>query len=46
MEFTSISARNRIWQTGNVALKNQTPAMASGITDHVWTIKEPIERAA
>ncbi len=22
------------------ALKNQTPAMASGLTDHVWTVKE------
>ena len=28
------------------ALKNQTPAMASKLTDHVWTIKELIERAA
>jgi hypothetical protein len=27
-------------------LKGQTPAMASGQTDHVWTIKELIERAA
>ena len=26
------------------ALKGQTPAMASGLTDHVWTIKELIER--
>jgi hypothetical protein len=30
----------------NEALKNQTPAMASGLSDHVWTIKELIERAA
>jgi transposase-like protein/IS1 family transposase len=30
----------------NEALKNQTPAMASNLTDHVWTIKELIERAA
>jgi hypothetical protein len=28
------------------ALKNTTPAMASGLTDHVWSIKELIERAA
>jgi hypothetical protein len=28
------------------ALKGKTPAMASGLTDHVWTIKEQIERAA
>jgi transposase-like protein/IS1 family transposase len=28
------------------ALKNITPAMASGLTDHVWTIKELIEKAA
>jgi transposase-like protein/IS1 family transposase len=27
------------------ALKGQTPAMASKLTDHVWTIKELIERA-
>jgi hypothetical protein len=26
-------------------LKGNTPAMASGLTDHVWTIKELIERA-
>jgi hypothetical protein len=30
----------------NEALKGQTPAMASGLSDHVWTIKELIERAA
>ncbi len=30
----------------NEALKNQTPAMASKLTDHVWTIKELIENAA
>jgi putative component of membrane protein insertase Oxa1/YidC/SpoIIIJ protein YidD len=24
----------------------KTPAMAAGLTDHVWTIKELIERAA
>jgi hypothetical protein len=28
------------------ALKGNTPAMASNLTDHVWTIKEMIERAA
>ena len=28
------------------ALKGNTPAMASGIADHVWTIKEMIEKAA
>ena len=28
------------------ALKGRTPAMASQLTDHVWTIKELIERAA
>jgi hypothetical protein len=28
------------------ALKNQTPAMASKLTDHVRTIKELIEKAA
>ena len=27
-------------------LKGATPAMASGLSDHVWTIKELIERAA
>jgi transposase InsO family protein len=26
-------------------LKGQTPAMASGLSDHVWTIKELIEKA-
>jgi hypothetical protein len=30
----------------NEALKGQTPAMASGLSDDVWTIKELIERAA
>ena len=30
----------------NEALKNQTPAMANGATDHLWTIKELIESAA
>ena len=25
--------------------KNTTPAMASGLSDHAWTIKELIERA-
>jgi hypothetical protein len=30
----------------NEALKNTTPAMASGLSDHVSTIKELIERAA
>jgi IS1 family transposase len=30
----------------NEALKGATPAMASGLSDHVWTIKELIERAA
>jgi hypothetical protein len=28
------------------ALKGKTPAMASKLTDHVWTIKELIEKAA
>jgi hypothetical protein len=28
------------------ALKGATPAMASKLTDHVWTIKELIEKAA
>jgi hypothetical protein len=28
------------------ALKGKTPALASKLTDHVWTIKELIERAA
>jgi hypothetical protein len=27
------------------ALKGSTPAMASNLTDHVWTIKELIEKA-
>jgi hypothetical protein len=27
------------------AIGNQTPAMASKLTDHVWTIKELLERA-
>jgi hypothetical protein len=30
----------------NKALKCETPAMAGRLTDHVWTIKELIERAA
>jgi hypothetical protein len=30
----------------NEALKNTTPAMASKLSDHIWTIKELIERAA
>jgi IS1 family transposase len=30
----------------NEALKGATPAMASGLSNHVWTIKELIERAA
>jgi hypothetical protein len=25
--------------------KNTTPAMASGLSEHVWTIKELVERA-
>lgn len=28
------------------ALKGKTPAMASGLSDHVWSVKELIERAA
>ena len=28
------------------ALKGNTPGMASGLSDHVWSIKELIERAA
>jgi hypothetical protein len=28
------------------ALKGKTPAMASGLSDHAWTIKEMIEKAA
>jgi hypothetical protein len=28
------------------AIQGQTPAMASGLSDHVWTIKELIEKAA
>src|SRR6478609_9690254 len=28
------------------ALKGNTPAMASGLSDHVWSIKELVERAA
>ncbi len=27
-------------------LKNQTPAMSSRLTDHVWTIQELLEKAA
>ena len=30
----------------NEALKGATPAMASGLSDHVWAIKELIEKAA
>ena len=30
----------------NEALKGATPAMASNLTDHVWTIKELFEKAA
>jgi hypothetical protein len=29
----------------HVTLKGNTPAMGSGLSDHVWTIKELIERA-
>jgi hypothetical protein len=28
------------------ALKGSTPAMASGLSDHAWTIKELVERSA
>jgi transposase InsO family protein len=28
------------------ALKGKTPAMASKLTDHEWTIKELVEKAA
>jgi hypothetical protein len=28
------------------ALKGNTPAMASGLSDHIWTIKKLIEKAA
>ena len=28
------------------ALKGNTPAMASGLTDKVWSVKELLERAA
>ena len=28
------------------ALGKQTPAMASGLSDHVWSVKELIEKAA
>jgi hypothetical protein len=28
------------------ALGKQTPAVASQLTDHVWTIKELVEKAA
>lgn len=28
------------------ALKGKTPAMPSNLTEHVWTIKELIEKAA
>jgi hypothetical protein len=28
------------------ALKDNTPTMASNLTDYVWTIKERMERAA
>ncbi len=27
-------------------LKGKTPAMASGLSDHVWTIRELLENAA
>jgi hypothetical protein len=30
----------------NEAVKGNTPVMASKLTDHVWTIKELIEKAA
>jgi IS1 family transposase/transposase-like protein len=30
----------------HLALKGHTPAMASGLSDHVWTIKTLVERAA
>jgi hypothetical protein len=29
----------------NEALKGKTPAMTSGLSDHVWTVKELLERA-
>ena len=28
------------------SLKGKTPAMASGLTDHIWTIKELVEKVA
>jgi hypothetical protein len=30
----------------HAALKGKTPAMASKLTDHAWTIEELIEKAA
>jgi hypothetical protein len=27
-------------------LRGATPAMASGLSDHVWTVKELVEQAA
>jgi hypothetical protein len=30
----------------NESLKNHAPALASGLSDHVWTVKELVEGAA
>jgi hypothetical protein len=34
------------WCRKNESINNQTPAMASGLTEKVWTIRELLDRAA
>jgi hypothetical protein len=34
------------WCRVHGALEKQTPAMAAGLTDHVWTIEELLNQAA
>jgi hypothetical protein len=44
MQALFVAWYNFAWK--HEALKGATPAMASGLGDRVWTIKELIDRAA
>jgi hypothetical protein len=44
MQALFVAWYNIAWK--HEALNGQTPAMASGLTDHVWTIRELLENAA